>query len=64
MTTQTVELQAVTDEELLGAAGGHFPHYTAKIRDTELQHLAEQKTDHADHGLQSLLASTTVSTMG
>jgi hypothetical protein len=25
MTTQTLELQAVTDEELLGAAGGHFP---------------------------------------
>ena len=55
MTTQTLEWQAVNDEELLGAAGGLGPHYTAKIRDTELQHLAQQKTDHADHGLQSLV---------
>ena len=41
MTTQTLELQAVTDEELMAAAGGG-PHFTSK------------NSVNDDHGLQSL----------
>ena len=56
MTTQAFELQAVSDEELMAAAGGHGSPFTHKDRDLELQHLAQQKTDHGDrHGLQSLV---------
>jgi len=42
MTTQTLELQAVTDEELLAAAGGLGPHFTNK------------NSVNDDHGLKSL----------
>ena len=42
MTTQTLELQAVTDEELQAAAGGLGPHFTNK------------NSVNDDHGLQSL----------
>ena len=41
MTTQTLELQAVTNEELMAAAGGG-PHFTSK------------NSVNDDHGLQSL----------
>ena len=41
MTNQTLELQAVTDEELQAAAGGG-PHFTSK------------NSVNDDHGLQSL----------
>ena len=41
MTNQTLELQAVTDEELMAAAGGG-PHFTSK------------NSVNDDHGLQSL----------
>ena len=41
MTNQTLELQAVTDEELMAAAGGG-PHFTSK------------NSLNDDHGLQSL----------
>ena len=41
MKTQAFELQAVTDEELLAAAGGG-PHFTSK------------NSVNDDHGLQSL----------
>ena len=63
MTTQAFELQAVSDEELLAAAGGHGSPFTHKDLDVDLQHLAQQKTGHGDrHGLQSL--ASTVATMG
>ena len=56
MTTQALELQAVTDDELMAAAGGHGSPFTHKDRDLELQQLAQQKNDHGDrHGLQSLV---------
>ena len=42
MTTQTLELQAVTDEELQATAGGLGPHFTNK------------NSVNDDHGLQSL----------
>ena len=42
MTTQTLELQAVTNEELMAAAGGLGPHFTNK------------NSVNDDHGLQSL----------
>ena len=61
MKTQTFELQAVTDEELLDAAGGG-PHFTSKKSfNADLQALEAR-----DHGLQSLLMprSRTVATMG
>ena len=49
MTTQTLELQAVTDEELMAAAGGG-PHFTSKKSfNADLQALEAR-----DHGLQSL----------
>ena len=51
MTTQTLELQAVTDEELQAAAGGLGPHFTNK------------NSVNDDHGLQSL-GSHNVATMG
>ena len=41
MTTQTLELQSVTNEELMAAAGGG-PHFTSK------------NSVNDDHGLQSL----------
>ena len=41
MTTQTLDLQAVTNEELMAAAGGG-PHFTSK------------NSLNDDHGLQSL----------
>ena len=56
MTTQTLELQAVTDEELQAAAGGRGSSYTRKFTDAEWKAL-----DARDHGLQSL---RTVATMG
>ena len=56
MTTQAFEVQAVTDEELMAAAGGRGSNYTHKDRDFDLQHLAQRKTDQTDrHGLQSLV---------
>ena len=58
MTTQTLELHAVTDDELIAVNGGlsHKPFLGA------LQNL--QMTDQADrHGLQ-YLGSHTVATMG
>ncbi len=64
MTTQAFELQAVSDEELQAAAGGHGSPFTHKDRDFDLQHLAQQRTAHGDrHGLQSL-GSHNVATMG
>ena len=42
MTNQTLELQAVTNEELQAAAGGLGPHFTNK------------NSVNDDHGLQSL----------
>ncbi len=42
MTTQTLDLQAVTNEELMAAAGGLGPHFTNK------------NSVNDDHGLQSL----------
>ena len=61
MTTQTLELQAVTDEELQAAAGGRGSSYTRKFTDAEWKALEAR-----DHGLQSLLmpSSRTVATMG
>ena len=59
MTTQSFELQSVTNEELMAAAGGG-PHFTSKKSfNTNLQ-----GAEAGDHGLQSLLASTSVATMG
>ena len=61
MTTQSFELQSVTNEELMAAAGGG-PHFTSKKSfNTDLQALEAR-----DHGLQSLLmpSSRTVATMG
>ena len=64
MTTQAFELQAVSDEELMAAAGGHGSPFTHKDRDVDLQHLAQQRNAHGDrHGLQSL-GSHNVATMG
>ena len=53
MTNQTLELQSVTNEELMAAAGGG-PHFTSK------------NSVNDDHGLQSLLMprSRTVATIG
>ena len=60
MTTQSFEAQVVTDEELLSVTGGYGRH---KPFAGALQNL--QMADQADrHGLQSLLASTSVATMG
>ena len=52
MTTQTLELQAVTDEELMAAAGGRGSPFTRKFTDAEWKAL--EAHDH-DHGLQSLV---------
>ena len=53
MTTQAFELQAVTDDELMSAAGGLGPHYTSK------KSLNAERPSQAakarDHGLQSLV---------
>ncbi len=61
MTTQSFELQSVTNEELMAAAGGG-PHFTSK-KSLNAQR-PSQAAEARDHGLQSLLASTTVATMG
>ena len=59
MTTQALELQSVTNEELMAAAGGG-PHFTSK----KSFNTDSQGAEARDHGLQSLLASTSVATMG
>ena len=58
MTTQTLELQALTDEELMAAVGGRGSSFTRKFTDAEWQALEAR-----DHGLQSL-GSHNVATMG
>ena len=52
MTTQTLELQAVTDEELMAVVGGRGSSFTHKFIDAEWKAL--EARDH-DHGLQSLV---------
>lgn len=59
MKTQAFELQSVTNEELMSAAGGG-PHFTSK----KSFNTDSQGAEARDHGLQSLLASTSVATMG
>ena len=59
MTTQTLELHAVTDEELIAVAGGRGSPFTRKFTDAEWKAL--EARDH-DHGLQSL-GSHNVATM-
>lgn len=59
MKTQAFELQSVTNEELMAAAGGG-PHFTSK----KSFNTDSQGAEARDHGLQSLLASTSVATMG
>ena len=64
MTTQTLELQAVTDEELLAAAGGRGSHSVAhKPFIGALQNL--QVNDQADRdGSTKLQSLHSVATMG
>ena len=59
MKTQAFELQSVTNKELMAAAGGG-PHFTSK----KSFNTDSQGAEARDHGLQSLLASTSVATMG
>ena len=52
MTTQSFELQSVTNEELMAAAGGG-PHFTSK-KSLNAQR-PSQAAEARDHGLQSLV---------
>ena len=57
MTTQAFEVQAVTDEELLGVSGGHASPFTHKPFIGALQnlHMTDQDDRHGPTKLQSLV---------